>query len=197
MFLCVKGEGNKTLYSYLLDFKDRNSRQIQKKSRIVVIKDEQVGTGLNQILKNYIFLLLLSNLYEWELGLPQYGTSHLASFKLLHQPMLPPLDSYDENFSCGSNLRTTWGKYFLPSLWHTGRGIHYLSSVKPAFHFEFESWASDTELQGKMRNSQHQQCTQQESSSGEAVIKWWPCPQQRPKLHQQSHHALVPLGFTS
>lgn len=118
MFLCVKGEGNKTLYSYLLDYKDRNSRQIQKKSRIAVIKDEQVGAGLKQILKNYIFLLLLSNLYEWALGLAQYGTSHLASFKLLHQPMLPPLDTYDENFSCGSNPRTTWGKYFLPSLTH-------------------------------------------------------------------------------
>lgn len=88
-----------------------------------------------------------------------------AVFWMLHQPMLPPLDSCDENPGLGSNFRTTWGKYFLHSPSQPGHGMDNLSSVKPIPHLEFESWASITERQGQMRNhSQQHQCTQQETT---------------------------------
>ena len=148
------------LYIHVSLIREKISRQIQKKSRTVVTKDEIMGTELKQILKNCIFLLLC------QIYMNKSWTSlNMVQATLLSSSCFISTSSFlltqDENFSLGSNLRTTWGKHFLPSLWHTGHGMPYLSSVKLVLLFEFQSWVGDTNLQGKMRNhSQHQQWTQ-------------------------------------
>ena len=148
------------LYIHVSLIREKISRQIQKKSRTVVTKDEIMGTELKQILKNCIFLLLCQIYMN-----KSWTYLNMVQATLLSSSCFISTSSFlltqDENFSLGSNLRTTWGKHFLPSLWHTGHGMPYLSSVKLVLLFEFQSWVGDTNLQGKMRNhSQHQQWTQ-------------------------------------
>ena len=148
------------LYIHVSLIREKISRQIQKKSRTVVTKDEIMGTELKQILKNCIFLLLCQIYMN-----KSWTYLNMVQATLLSSSCFISTSSFlltqDENFSLGSNIRTTWGKHFLPSLWHTGHGMPYLSSVKLVLLFEFQSWVGDTNLQGKMRNhSQHQQWTQ-------------------------------------
>ena len=103
------------LYIHVSLIREKISRQIQKKSRTVVTKDEIMGTELKQILKNCIFLLLC------QIYMNKSWTSlNMVQATLLSSSCFISTSSFlltqDENFSLGSNLRTTWGKHFLPSL---------------------------------------------------------------------------------